>query len=163
MGEKRDEKYIVQKTVRFHLTPVGIDEICDLLKRKEGDGKREDDMGMLQMKSENRVEVFDEKIVIFEVSEQAQVEKDADNQQSFRFSRRTFQTHDRFADDIVDPDGKEQQKKIFGLPVGVKEKRSGNEKKDGGKAFVAPMKCEIKKKYDRQKEKKIFETVEKQG
>lgn len=76
LGEKSDEAGVFKQGAGLHLAVKGVDDERYLLKGKEADAEGEQDMAQRPVGMEEAVYGAYEEVVIFEIEEHAEVERD---------------------------------------------------------------------------------------
>ena len=82
--KKRDKQAVVEKAVLDRRPVMGIAQICNLLKRKEGDGQWKNNMRDIPPHPGGFIKHRDQKPGIFEITKKNQVRRNADKQQDTR-------------------------------------------------------------------------------
>ena len=73
LGEKADKQTVAQEAVLPGLTPVGIDNVGNLLECEKGDGQRQDDSVEVEAGAQRLIGDVDEEIRVFEIAQQPHV------------------------------------------------------------------------------------------
>jgi hypothetical protein len=132
--EEHHEEAVFEEVVLLDLAAAGIDQIGDLLKGKEGDPERQQDVLQDEIGLEQLVGRLDEEIGVFEIAEHREIDDDAEGQQ---------QRHPIAAahlpiggeparDQEIKQREAEQQRHIDRIPPAVKKDRGGQQQPQHG-------------------------------
>jgi len=81
LREKHDEQAEFEQVVFLGFSSIGIDQIANLLKRKERNSYGENDMSKAEVCAENGVHIFNQEVRIFEVCQHRELNRDAAGKQ----------------------------------------------------------------------------------
>ena len=117
LREKGNKKRVIQKVVLFGFMTVTVHQIGNLLKGKEADRQRQNQMQQRYLRTEEEVCVIDEKVGIFKIAQQRQIDADTEKEQKLRFSA----VYQFLSYQIVKNHRSQNQRQVNGIPPAVKE------------------------------------------
>ena len=122
LREKGYKQRIVSEGAVLYLSPVRVYDKGNLLKRKEADTERQQNMLKRRARAEHCIHGGDEEIIIFEIKQHAQIEGDC--QDHNLFARPTRQQPMK---KIIAPDTAHHNQQIQYVKITVKPKGHGNQ------------------------------------
>src|ERR1043166_4259073 len=102
------------------LVAIDVNEIADLREREERNCQRKNDVEVAELMVGRAAKRVQDKVRVFVISQQEQIEGDAENKGRFGGTMMTV-TRDEFGDRVIHRDGNEQQRHVFDLPIGVEK------------------------------------------
>ena len=144
--------------LRFSL--AAVNDKGKLLEGKEADTKRQQDMTKREVRVEHRVDVFDEKIIVFIVEQNTEIQKDADDQRQPAqkgFVRRAGgDLRDQKAQKIVQPHAHQNDGEVVGVEIAVEPQGHTGKKKAREPILfqmvqAVPAKQDKRQKYENKK------------
>ena len=149
LRKKCDEEGVIERRKVTHQTAIGIDQKRDLLEGDERNTDRQDDVRHHPLGTKKIVHVGDEEAGIFEIAEEAEIEDDADRENSAGAGARKPAIDDQLAEAEINRHREQEKEEILRSPPRIKDERRSHQPSDWPEYGLRPAQQGMPREHDR--------------